>query len=251
MATLSTLVGNNTNQSPKVSTYSIAFKSRWAGDRNEITYFKYRAMDNSETTIAADHGSASVGTLDVTMQINPRPPLSHHFEGGLTARGGNGSVSITPQTPYWSVSLLMRPLATTYISTTNTLVTFTTAAGGYTVSSTGSPIIYINGVVWSGTQPFPYSRLVTIVFNTQQTGAVKIGNAFGDSDAVGAIQFNDVGFASAADGTKTTAADVAAAAALFYRKPNPANMLADLQAVGPVSDSIVSLPDSWIVVSSS
>ena len=253
MSTLSTQIAHNAEVDGGLTRVVVPFKSRWPGDRNQITGFHLRVNENDDTELRANEGAVDVGNLDVSVSAFTRPPLAHYDEDGIYLRGGNGYAEIDPgyefdtewSDSYQTVTLMVRPIGgTVRISTTDTMFTLTSVAGGYNLAATNGGTAYVNGILWSDPEPFPFNRLVTLVFSGVQHGAVQFGNSWNGTGAVDEMVINRVALSDS-----LTAGQIKALANRVYRSPESANVLTDLGAIGLGTDVAVTLPESWIVVS--
>jgi hypothetical protein len=217
-------------------------KSRFDGDRNEIRTIQARVLSSETNGISSFEGEHPIGAQNILLYPRNRPLLMHCTEGGLTLSGGSIEFDANdtfteaqvadPQPSIGSVTLLVKPTSASFtISAGGGTATISTTGISSTVANSGTTT-YINGAVWSGTQKFPFPRLVTITFGSVRNPPLTItGSGVVSHVSVAPIVM--------------TVNDVSLQAKIAYRKPDSTLVLTDTLASFAITDNAVTVPNTW------
>jgi hypothetical protein len=231
--------GSTVNSSWQVT---VPLKSRFDGDKNEIRTIQARVLSALTNSVSSFEGEHDVGTQNILLYPRNRPILMHCTEGGLTLNGGSikfdaddtftdAQVAST-KSVIGSVTMLVKPTSATFtIAAGTATATISTTGISSTVANSGTTT-YINGAAWSGTQKFPFPRLVTVTFGSVRAAPLVI---------TGSGVLSNVSITQSV----MTANDVELQAKIAYRKPDSSQVVTDTLASFAISDNAVTIPDTW------
>lgn len=249
-------IANQATPGATVLSYALKLKSRYAGDTNEIRSVHFRSPSWSSGAVSCEEGVMTATGAQLHFNKARRGPLMHHSYQEVNVTGGTGAVSVTPRTPFFNIFLLVKPNSGTFrVSTASANLTLTLSGGLYSVTgSTGIAATYLNGSLFSAGSPFPISRLIAVSFSAEQTGPIQIGNTWNGAGSIDTFAMSRLVFASGYNGTSRTAltaTQVANHANALYRKNPTVGQTTDETVLVAPGDAVKTLPESWVVVSSS